>query len=163
MYRRRYTYSLILSLLIIAAVITAPAAIAAASQPSKLIFHVNDDSPEHQEAVLRNLQNHLVSVGPENLDIKVLLQGGGVSMLLLPKALPRVSAFNYANASPAFCGRIDELRAQGVIFLVSGRTLAQHHIDFRHDLYGVHPRDIVPNALSQLAELQSQGYTYIKP
>jgi intracellular sulfur oxidation DsrE/DsrF family protein len=159
MHRRRFLHCLSLPLL---AALAMPAG-AATSQISKLVFHVNDATPEHQDTVLRNLHNHLASVGPENLDIKVLLQGGGISMLLLPEALPRVSGLDYANAGPAFRERIDELRAQGVVFLVSGRTLAMHHIDLRRDLYGVHPRDVVPNALSQLAELQSQGYTYIKP
>jgi len=159
MHRRRFLHCL--SLPVVA--ILAASADAATSQPSKLVFHVNDATPEHQDTVLRNLHNHLASVGPENLDIKVLLQGGGVSLLLLPEALSRVNNFIYANADPAFRERIDALRAQGVVFLVSGPTLAKHHIDLDRDLYGVHPRDVVPNALSQLADLQSQGYTYIKP
>ncbi len=137
--------------------------VARASQPTKLVFHVNDDTPEHQEAVLRNLHNHLASVGPDNTDVRVLLQGGGVTMLLLPAALPKVKGLSHANATPAFRERIDALRAEGVVFEVSGPTLLRHRINFRRDLYGVHARDVVTNSLSHLADLQQRGYTYIKP
>lgn len=140
-----------------------PLAAADAPQPTRLVFHVNDDVPEHQEAVLRNLHNHLVSVGSADLDVRVLLQGAGITLLLLPDALPQVVGLTHANASPAFRKRIDELRSQGVMFEVSGPSLVRHKIDFRRHLYGVHAREVVTNALSHLADLQQHGYTYIKP
>lgn len=136
---------------------------ASATRPNRLVFHVNDDAQDHQDAILRNLHNHVTSVGPANLDIRVLLQGRGVTLLLLPEALPHIQGLSQGHADADFRRRIDELRAEGVQFEVSGPTLVRHHINFREDLYRVQPRDVVPNALSHLAELQQRGYTYIKP
>lgn len=164
MHRRDFLQTLpLLVTLLVTLLFATIGALAAPAPVSKLVFHVNGDTPEHQESVLRNLHNHLASVGTENLNIKVLLQGGGITLLLLPEALSRVSGLSFANASEPFRRQIDDLRDQGVIFLVSDRTLSRHHIDASRDLYGVQPRDIVPNALSSLATLQAQGYTYIKP
>jgi intracellular sulfur oxidation DsrE/DsrF family protein len=139
-----------------------PAA-AAPPERNKVVFHVNSSDPVKQQSVLRNLDNHIAAVGAENLDIKVLLQGGGVSLLLLPEALPHVRHMRHANADPALRRHIDALRAQGVEFLVSGRTLSEHGIDAGRDLYDVSPAQVVPNALSCLSELQHHGYAYIKP
>lgn len=137
--------------------------LAGASQPSKLVFHVNSPDPDRQDAVLRNLRNHIASVGAARLDIKVLLQGGGVTLLLLPDALGHTRGLDHANADSMFRQRVDALRAQGVEFLVSGRAVRRHAIDPARDLYGVAPSQVVPNALAYLAQLQQQGYTYIKP
>jgi intracellular sulfur oxidation DsrE/DsrF family protein len=135
----------------------------AAPERNKVVFHVNSDSPEQQYAALRNLDNHIAAVGADHLDLKVVLQGGGVTLLLLPEALPRLSGVRRANATPAFRQNIDALRAKGVVFLVSGQYLRQHGIDFRRDLHGVSEADVVDNALSQLSKLQQQGYAYVKP
>lgn len=137
--------------------------LAAAPARNKVVFHVNSDDPDKQQSVLRNLDNHIAAVGAENLDIKVMLQGGGVTMLLLPDALPQVHHIRHANADPAMCRHVDALRAQGVVFLVSGRTLSEHGIQADRDLYRVDPAEVVANALSHLSELQRRGYAYIKP
>lgn len=157
MQRRYFLFSLIVLLALTGQGKTQPA------ERSRLIFHVNDAEPDHQESVLRNLHNHLGSMGPGNLDIKVLLHGQGITLLLLPKALDHVTGLTRANANTVFRHRIDALRAQGVRFMVSGASLAKHHIDYRHDLYGINAEDIVANGLAYLADLQRQGYTYIKP
>jgi intracellular sulfur oxidation DsrE/DsrF family protein len=137
--------------------------VCATAERNKVVFHVNSHDAEKQESVLRNLDNHIAAVGAENLDIKVMLQGGGVTMLLLPEALPHVHRLPYANADVAMRRHVDALRAEGVQFLVSGLTLHEHGIDAGHDLYKVKPEDVVPNALSRLSELQHLGYAYIKP
>ena len=130
---------------------------------SRVVFHVNSGQPEAQHGALRNLDNHIAAVGAERLDIKVILQGGGVTMLLLPEALSRLSGITHANAGPDFKRRIDTLRGLGVSFRVSGQYLRKHGIDFRHDLYGLEESDVVDNALSELSRLQNLGYAYIKP
>lgn len=162
---RRRLLGLFLALPLLAGGSGAAAALDAAPRTnrSKIVFHVNTDDPEQQDVVLRNLRNHLASVGPENLDIKVLLQGGGVTLLLLPRALPHTRHVHHANATTAVCKALDELRAQGVVFLVSAATLVHHGIDYQRDLYGVQPDDVINNALATLADLQQRGYTYIKP
>ena len=140
-----------------------PLFVSAAPDLNKVVFHLNSDDPEQQETVLRNLDNHIAAVGAEQLDIKVLLHGGGVTLLLLPEALPHTTGVHRANATPDVRRHVDALRAQGEVFLDSARTLTEHGIDFTHDLHGVSKDQVVANALSCLSELQRQGYAYIKP
>jgi intracellular sulfur oxidation DsrE/DsrF family protein len=136
---------------------------AQAGERSKIVFHVNTEDPDQQLVVLRNLHNHIASVGADNLDIKVMLQGEGVTLLLLPEALAHTKRLHYANATPEIRRRIDELRGDGVHFEVSKPSLTEHAIDPGRDLYQVQAEDIVPNALAYLTKLQQHGYTYIKP
>lgn len=154
--RRRLAWLLPLLLLI-------PLVALASSEPHRVVFHVNSDDHEQQFAALRNLKNHIDAVGADHLDLKVVLQGGGVTLLLLPEALPRLPGIHHANADPDFQRQVDALRAQGVQFLVSGQYLHRHGIDFRRDLYGVQEADVVANALSELSSLQRRGYAYVKP
>lgn len=53
----------------------------------KVVYHVNYDNPKAQAGALRNIQNHINAVGVENLDLKVVLHGKGLSLLLEPDAL----------------------------------------------------------------------------
>jgi intracellular sulfur oxidation DsrE/DsrF family protein len=163
MHRRRLLSLLLALPTLLSTGIATPALAAPPIQRSKIVFHVNSDDPDQQDVVLRNLHNHIASVGAQNLDIKVLLQGEGVALLLLPEALPHTRRLHHANATPAVRKRVDALRAQGVAFEVSALSLKEHGIDAKHDLYKVKPGDLVPNALAYLTELQNRGYTYIKP
>lgn len=141
-----------------------PPLAAATPQPrERVVFHLNRGDPAYQTVVLRNLHNHIGGTGAANVEIKVLLHGAGVALLLLPEARPRVRNMPQANANKAFRARIQALRGQGVQFLVSARTLQLHAIDRQRDLYGVAAEDLVDNALGHLSRLQRQGYTYIKP
>ena len=140
-----------------------PLLLAAGSVRHKVVYHINSGDPDSQRSVLRNLNNHLAAMGEANLEIKVVLQGAGVSLLLLPEALAHTRRLRHANASENFRAHIDTLRARGVVFQVSAPALLEYGIDAQHDLYRVAPRDVVTNALAHLTELQARGYTYIKP
>lgn len=52
----------------------------------KVVYHINYDNPKTQAGALRNIQNHINAVGAENLELKVVLHGKGVSLLLEPDA-----------------------------------------------------------------------------
>ena len=54
----------------------------------KVVYHVNYDDPKHQAAAMRNIQNHINAVGAENLNLKVVLHGKGLSLLLTPDMAP---------------------------------------------------------------------------
>ena len=58
---------------------------------------------------------------------------------------------------------IDNLKQQGVAFNVYNNTLKGRNISYTEHLYGVSEKDIVPSGVAELAKLQAQGYTYIKP
>ncbi|MBT8429554.1 MAG: DsrE family protein [Gammaproteobacteria bacterium] len=140
------------------------AAIAASDgEKQKVVYHVNGDNPKQQAGALRNIQNHINAVGKENLDLRVVMHGNGVSMVLLPEQLGNVKGFKNANADPQMQARIDGLKDQGVAFKVCANTLKGRKVNRESDLYMVEEGDIVPSGVAELAILQGQGYSYIKP
>ena len=103
------------------------------------------------------------ATGAENLDLKVVLHGNGLSLLLDPDSLERLPKFKQANATDDMIAKIDGLREQGVQFQVCANTIKGRNVDMANDLHYVEESDIVPSGVAQLAVLQSQGYAYIKP
>lgn len=129
----------------------------------KVVYHINYDNPKKQAGALRNIQNHINAVGAENLDLKVVMHGNGVAMVLEPDALVRVPKFKHGNADDQMTAKLDGLKLQGVEFNVCANTLNGRKVDYENDLYNVDKADIVPSGVAELAHLQAQGYTYIKP
>lgn len=129
----------------------------------KVVYHINYDNPKKQTGALRNIQNHINAVGAENMDIKVVLHGNGVALLLLPDSLAQLERFKHANATDQMTARIDGLKDQGVKFQVCANTLRGRKVDFEGDMHDVVKEDIVPSGVAELSHLQGQGYTYIKP
>ena len=136
---------------------------AAEGAKQKVVYHVNGDNPKQQAGALRNIQNHINAVGAENLDLRVVMHGNGVSMVLLPDHLDKVKGFKNANADPQMQARIDGLKNQGVQFKVCANTLKGRKVNRENDLYMVEEADIVPSGVAELGILQAQGYAYIKP
>ncbi len=128
----------------------------------KVVYHINYDSPKAQAGALRNIQNHINAVGKENLDLKVVLHGKGLSLLLEPDALKNTK-LKYGNATDIITARIDGLKEQGISFQVCANTLKGKKINYEEDLYDVSKGDIVPSGVAELARLQAMGYAYIKP
>ena len=129
----------------------------------KVVYHINEDDPKQQTGALRNIQNLINAVGKDNLDLRVVMHGNGVSMVLLPDALGRVKGFKNANADPQMQASIDALKGQGVAFKVCNNTLTNRKVNRDEDLYMVGAADIVPRGVAELAILQGQGFAYIKP
>jgi hypothetical protein len=129
----------------------------------KVVYHINYDDPKHQASALGNIQNHINAVGADNLDVKVVLHGNGLSLLLDPDSLANLPKFKHANADQQMTARIDGLKQQGVVFDVCANTVKGRNVDVDTDLYNVDPGDIVPSGVAELARLQSMGYAYIKP
>lgn len=129
----------------------------------KVVYHINYDNPKQQAGALRNVQNHINAVGAENMDIKVVLHGNGLALLLDPESLEKLTKFKHANADEKMTARIDGLKDQGVSFNVCANTIKGRKVDKDTDLYNVDDADIVPSGVAELTHLQSMGYTYIKP
>jgi intracellular sulfur oxidation DsrE/DsrF family protein len=129
----------------------------------KVVYHVNYDDPKLQTAAMRNIQNHINAVGAENLDLRVVMHGNGVALVLLPDALPQVPKFKHANATMQMQATVDGLKNQGVAFKICANTLKGRKVSREEHLYNVDAEDIVPSGVAELAHLQAQGYTYIKP
>jgi intracellular sulfur oxidation DsrE/DsrF family protein len=132
-------------------------------EKQKVVYHINYDDPKRQTGALRNIQNHIGAVGTENLELKVVLHGDGLSLLIYPDSLAKLSKFSHANATEEMSARIDSLKSQGVSFLICRNTVKGRQVDLQSDLYDVDVADVVPSGVAELSYLQSLGFTYIKP
>ncbi len=129
----------------------------------KVVYHINYDNPKKQSGALRNIQNHINAVGAENLDLKVVMHGHGLSLLLDPESLAKLKKFKHANADQKMTAKIDNLKSQGIQFRVCANTVKGRKVDMEADLHDVEKSDIVPSGVAELAHLQQLGYAYIKP
>lgn len=119
----------------------------------KVVYHNNGrgtDSTPYFKTLLNNLRNHVRAVGPTGLDAKVVNHGDGVRLLQL------------AATDQDLAKLLDDLRDDGVRFLVCQNTLDERKIDW-HTLYGLTKEDIVPSGIAELVKLQQQGYFYVHP
>jgi len=129
----------------------------------KVVYHINYDNPKQQAGALRNVQNHINAVGAENMDIKIVLHGNGLALLLEPDSLKKLTKFKHANADETMTAKIDSLKDQGVDFNVCANTVRGRKVDLETDLYNVDKKDVVPSGVAEVARLQAMGYSYIKP
>ena len=127
----------------------------------KVVYHINYYNPKKQAGALRNIQNHINAVGAENLEVKVVLHGNGVALVLEPDGLED-SKMKEANADDEMQAKISGLKDQGVSFNVCANTLKGRKVDTAN-LYDYSDADVVPSGVAELAHLQAQGYNYIKP
>ena len=100
----------------------------------KVIYHINYDNPKQQAGALRNIQNHINAVGAENLEVKVVLHGNGLSLLTYPESLSKTK-LKQANATEEMQAKVDGLKTQGVQFNVCANTLKGKKISMEDDLY----------------------------
>jgi hypothetical protein len=127
----------------------------------KVVYHVNFDDAKTQNAALGNIQNHINAVGADNIEVKVVMHGDGVSLVMEPDALEGTK-MKAANATPEQQAKISGLKEQGVKFEVCGNTLKGRKVPL-DALYDTEETDIVPSGVAELSRLQQMGYTYIKP
>jgi uncharacterized protein len=144
----------LLSLLVAAVMVVGAgmgSAVAASYGKQKVAYHINYDDTKRQGGAMRNIQNHINAVGKENLDLRVVMHGKGVTLL------------KTANSDPEFQQKVINLKKQGIKFNVCANTLKGKKINYKNDLHDVSEKDIVPSGVAELAHLQAQGYAYIKP
>ena len=120
----------------------------------KVVYHINyPGGPESKKykGAMRNIQNHINAVGAENMDIKVVVHGNGLGLLMT------------AKENEALQTTVASLKGQNVNFHVCNNTLKGRKISYSDDLYDTWEQDIVPSGVAELSRLQQMGYTYIKP
>jgi len=153
----------VLAVAVVASTALVTNAMAEGYAKQKVVYHVNYDNPKAQAGALRNIRNHIKAVGAENLDLKVVLHGNGLAMLLEPDSLQHVPKFKHANATEIMTAKIDSLKSDGVDFHVCANTVNGRKVDLERDLYDVTQSDVVPSGVAEVAKLQAMGYVYIKP
>ncbi|MCW8875272.1 MAG: DsrE family protein [Gammaproteobacteria bacterium] len=134
---------------------------ALATDKQKVAYHINGGDAQQQAAALGNVRNHINAMGADKLDIKVVMHGDGLSLVLLPEHQDKTK-MKTANADQNMQARIDGLKMDGVQFQVCANTLKGRNIP-KEALYDFKEDDVVPSGVAQLSILQEQGYTYIKP
>jgi len=127
----------------------------------KVAYHVNYYDAKRQTGALRNIQNHINAVGAENLDLRVVMHGNGVSLLLEPDQVENTK-MKAGNADENMTARISNLKDQGVTFKICANTLKGRKIDLEY-LFDASEEDIVPSGVAEIAHLQAEGFAYLRP
>ena len=128
----------------------------------KAVYHINGDNPQQNRGALVNIQNHINVVGADNMDIRVVLHGNSLAVLMYPDEVEGTK-MKRGNATDDMQTRITGLKNQGVRFHVCVNTLKGRNINLEEDLYDATQDDVVPSGVAEFSNLQIQGYTYIKP
>ena len=139
--------------LLVATTLTVPADASERYAKQKVVYHINYPGGNEDKAykgAMRNIQNHINAVGADNLDLKVVIHGNGIGLLKSAKAPSKLQT------------QVASLKSQNVAFQVCANTLRGKKIGL-DQLYEVFDEDIVTSGVAELAHLQAQGYTYIKP
>lgn len=117
----------------------------------KVAYHINVDDEKTLKSAMGNIQNHITAVGKENIDLRVVMHGPGLALL------------QQANKDPDMQDKVANLKRQGVHFNVCANTLKGKKINYKTDLYDTSEQDIVPSGVAEIAHLQTQGFSYVKP
>jgi intracellular sulfur oxidation DsrE/DsrF family protein len=121
-----------------------------ASRGSKLkvVYHLSD--AEKVNFVLGNIQNHIDGVGgPDQVTIALVIHG------------PALKAFHGAQANPDISKRVSDFSKDGVELAACGNTMKAQNVTLTDLLPGFVSAE--KGGVVRLAELQSQGYLYLRP
>ena len=121
---------------------------ASAGSKLKVVYHLSD--AEKVNFVLGNIQNHIDGVGgPEHVTIALVIHG------------PALKAFHGAHANPDVSKRVGEFSKDGVELAACGNTMKAQNVTLTDLLPGFVSAE--KGGVVRLAELQSQGYLYLRP
>ena len=114
----------------------------------KVIYHLSDF--DKVPFVLGNIQNHLDGVGgPDHVTIALVVHG------------PALRPFQTSQANPELSEHFARLSRAGVGFAACGNTMRAQKIGLADLLPGFIVAD--KGGVVRIAELQSQGYLYLRP
>jgi len=137
----------ILSAVMPASLIAARAEAATPDQ-AKVAYHLAD--LDKVEFVLGNIKNHFAGMGgPDKVTIALVVHG------------PALKAFRTAGASPDVTQRTDQLQKSGLALHACGNTMRAQNVTLKDLLPGFVIAD--KGGVVRLAELQAQGYVYLRP
>ena len=124
----------------------------AAGMTHKLAVHVDQADPAVWNLALNNVQNvkqYYESQG-DKVEVEIVAYGPGLNML---------------TANSAVKERISVMALEGpdVTFSACGNTMKAMAKKAGHEIALVSEARVVPAGVVRLMELQSEGYTYLKP
>lgn len=120
----------------------------AATTKLKVAYHLAD--ADKVAFVLGNIQNHIDGVGgPQNVELALVVHG------------PALKAFHEVAANDKIKASLAKLRGEGVGLNACGNTMRAQTVELKDLLPGFIKAD--QGGVVRLAELQSQGYVYLRP
>ena len=115
---------------------------------AKVVYHLCDLDKVH--LVLGNIKNHYDGMGgPDWVTIALVVHG------------PALKSFYASSASPDVSKRVDGFAKDGLALTACGNTMKAQDITLKDLLPGFVEAD--KGGVVRIAELQSQGYVYLKP
>jgi uncharacterized protein len=126
------------------------AAEAPQASPSRLkvVYHLSD--LDKVSFVLGNIQNHFDGVGgPDHVTIALVVHG------------PALRAFHLVSTNPDMTRRVGQFAKAGVELAACGNTMKSQNVSLKDLLPGFVNAD--RGGVVRIAELQSQGYLYLRP
>ena len=115
---------------------------------AKVVYHLND--LDKVDFVLGNIKNHYEGVGgPEKVTIALVVHG------------PALKAFHAASAHPPVVKRTAEFAKAGLALNACGNTMKAQQVSVKDLLPGFVAAD--QGGVVRIAELQSEGYVYLRP
>jgi uncharacterized protein len=148
MYRRNMIWGALSTLGAALTVSRASAATEATPGKTKVVYHLSD--LDKAGFVIGNIQNHLDGVGgPDNVTIVLVVHG------------PALRAFHADAANPDLTQHVSKLAKSGVGFAACGNTMKSQKVTLNDLLPGFVSAD--KGGVVRIAELQSQGYLYLRP
>ena len=114
----------------------------------KVVYHLSDF--DKVPFVIGNIQNHFDGVGgPDHVTIALVVHG------------PALRAFQSAQATPDLTQHVGQLSKSGLALAACGNTMRSQKIGLADLLPGFVVAD--KGGVVRIAELQSQGYLYLRP
>ena len=149
MHRRNILWGVVIAF---GAAFAASRAGAATEKPAtarlKVVYHLSD--LDKVSFVLGNIQNHIDGVGgPDNVTIALVVHGQALR------------AFHAASANPEVSKRVGQFSKVGLEFAACGNTMKSQNVGLKDLLPGFVAAET--GGVVRIAELQSQGYLYLRP
>ncbi len=114
----------------------------------KVVYHLSD--LDKVSFVLGNIQNHFDGVGgPDNVTIALVVHGQALR------------AFHAGSANPDVSKRVGQFSKAGLEFAACGNTMKSQNVGLKDLLPGFVAAET--GGVVRIAELQSQGYLYLRP
>ena len=114
----------------------------------KVVYHLND--LDKVNFVIGNIENHFDGVGgPDNVTIAFVVHGQALR------------AFHASSANPDLSRRVGQFSRAGLELAACGNTMKSQNVALKDLLPGFISAD--RGGVVRIAELQSQGYLYLRP
>src|SRR3981189_363442 len=114
----------------------------------KVVYHLSD--LDKVSFVVGNIQNHFDGVGgPDNVTIALVVHGQALR------------AFRASSANPDLTRHVGQFSKAGLELAACGNTMKSQNVALKDLLPGFVSAD--RGGVVRIAELQSQGYLYLRP